>query len=809
MPVFTPTKASAACSRGLTRSHTPIPPVPPIPPSLSPSTPIARLRPPNPVTPLNPIHPHRPFWTRTPTPFKEPIFSPIRTPYSPCGSFPPTPSTPSLRRFVSPLHPEGAGVARPVPRPGDGLSPISAMIAEFRARDPRRGGRERPDTGPVYRCEACDRVRLFLPAVWCGHQVTPSRMKNGMRVVYLNPPKTKKKPHRMGHYPPGKDKRTGRVKAKPVAAAPPANDEVSDEHVASSPAVKAQSPKRVVTSPTVEPIPAPFVPSSPTVHTPFRNPDLNDQPLHWSPRMFKPEIDRHNWTWSDWDSPSREIEDVTYQTDTWPIRDPFARFPPELRKKLQDIMAMKPKGTPPATHSTDSVTADSVRYEQVDIASSFPSSSDKSIRSGSSDSSWVVLNDVPWPPRLLQMLLDAEEQDRRLAAKGFFDREWANSTIQSASNLDVSHHSERERSSSSSENLSAPSTSGPDVSVRSQSPQLSSWIDLDISKWSDETFGMYTKLEDIRRAGGEDPSTSSSEASTHSASIPDASIRSASPDFSTWVDIVEKKWTDQLFTVINGAEERKRAARIEALNAAGASTHSASGSDASTHSSSTEFSTYVDVDEKKWSDQTFDLFNMMDEGRRERAQKDARAAAGVSTLFASDSDTSDLSRSSEFSPWVRLKMPKWSDDTFQIYTEIEEARRRGPEELSTTLSVSSSDASLPLNPDVHFSAQQHFHSLQGPPSPSPSVEAPSIPVLSQPVQVDHHTAPVQQFPPSRRTRSSRHFHTMRQLPSAPLVEPKQSSEEPSQGSGLGWKSLACVAAAAAAVGAGLAYWFSG
>lgn len=168
MPVFTPTKASAACSRGLTRSHTPIPP---IPPSLSPSTPISRLPQANPVTPINPIHSRRPFWIDTPTPIKEPLFSPIRSPFSPCGSFPPTPSTPSLRRFVSPLHPSGAGELRPVPRPGDGLSPVSAMIADFRARDPRRGGRERQPAKPQYRCEACDRVRMLLPATWCAHQV--------------------------------------------------------------------------------------------------------------------------------------------------------------------------------------------------------------------------------------------------------------------------------------------------------------------------------------------------------------------------------------------------------------------------------------------------------------------------------------------------------------------------------------------------------------------------------------------------------------------------------------------------------------
>ncbi|OTB15314.1 hypothetical protein K445DRAFT_116528 [Daldinia sp. EC12] len=55
---------------------------------------------------------------------------------------------------------------------------------------------------------------------------------------------------------------------------------------------------------------------------------------------------------------------------------------------------------------------------------------------------------------------------------------------------------------------------------------------------------------------------------------------------------------------------------------------------------------------------------------------------------------------------------------------------------------------------------------------------------------------------------SQHFCAKRQLPSAVMVK-RQSSEVPSGGSGFGWKSLACVGVAAAAVGAGLAYaWLS-
>lgn len=619
-------------------------------------------------------------------------------------------------------------------------------------------------------------------------------MKKGMRVVSLpSVQEVQKKLRSYGLPEPRNSKRTGKAKAKPVAVASSAREEVPDQRVVSSPAVETKSPERVSTSPVAEPRPTPPITSSPTVHTPFRNPDLNDKPLHWSPRMFKPEIDRYNWSWSEWDSPSREFEDVTYETEDWPIRDPFARFPPELRKRLQEIMAMAPKTKLSTTHSTDSL-ADTVRYEEVNLMSSFGSSSDESVRSKLlDDDSWVVLNDVPWPPNLLRMLLSSEEQDRRLAAKGFFDREWAKSPIQPASDLDVSHQSLSQDFSSlpqpdidvdsrpsSSKSLSTPSASPPDMSVHSQ-------------------------------VGDEESNISTSSSSTHSASIPLASTRSASPEFSTWIEISEKKWPDQLFNAINVAEENKRKrAQEEALAAAGVSTHSASASDVSDvsgRSQSPEFSTYVDVDEKKWSDGTFDLFNMMDEDRRARAIRDALAAAGP-PAFECGSDASDLSQSSEFSsPWFKLDVEKWSDDTFQMYTEIEECRRRGPE-TTTTLSVSGLDASLPLETDAHSAAQQHFHSFLQP--SSPSAEIPSIPTVSQPVHVHHHhTAPVQQFPPSRPTRSSRHFHTMRQLPSARAVEPHQSPEEPSRGSGFGWKSLACVAVAAATVGAGLAYWFSG
>ncbi|KAG4220874.1 hypothetical protein PC116_g30647, partial [Phytophthora cactorum] len=175
--------------------------------------------------------------------------------------------------------------------------------------------------------------------------------------------------------------------------------------------------------------PEPNIKNSPLGRIPFKNPDLDDKPLHWSPRMFKPEIDRHNWTWSDWDSPSREIEDVTYQTTDWPIHNPLAALPPHIREKLEALMQAERDilGQQPDSN----VTADTVRYEEVDTALSFlseastrsnrprlnPSHPDQSTSSSSEFSSWVNVDSRPWPPHVLRMFIEGEEERKEWEEK--------------------------------------------------------------------------------------------------------------------------------------------------------------------------------------------------------------------------------------------------------------------------------------------------------------------------------------------------------------------------------------------------------
>lgn len=180
------TQASAACSRGLTRSHNPPIPPPttsytsatsPISSTLStPSTPNRRPSPP--TTPVRRPHPFRgrPYdevaagdtsdsslMGYIPSPIDAPDFSPIRSPYSPCGSFPSTPSSAiPTRYFVSPVNDrEGARERRRESRP----SPLTSLLAS-------RGIQRELTPSPQALCPECTKVKILLPARWCGHQVT-------------------------------------------------------------------------------------------------------------------------------------------------------------------------------------------------------------------------------------------------------------------------------------------------------------------------------------------------------------------------------------------------------------------------------------------------------------------------------------------------------------------------------------------------------------------------------------------------------------------------------------------------------------
>lgn len=198
MPLFTPTKASAACSRGSTGSHTPLSPLssfrfrcrlPRVPVTPSP----LRSRPAF-VDDSPPTLPYRP------TPIVSPIGSPIRSPYSPIAPFPRTPSTPpfvvsptiasptldavgarerrrELRRDVAAAPPQPAS---PTPNPKGAReerresrlshrpkpSHILASVGSRGARERRRELRLETTPG------ACDRVHMLLPAKWCPHQVS-------------------------------------------------------------------------------------------------------------------------------------------------------------------------------------------------------------------------------------------------------------------------------------------------------------------------------------------------------------------------------------------------------------------------------------------------------------------------------------------------------------------------------------------------------------------------------------------------------------------------------------------------------------
>ncbi|KAI2470127.1 hypothetical protein F4781DRAFT_195902 [Annulohypoxylon bovei var. microspora] len=484
------TQMSAACSRGLTRSHTP---------PIAPSTP--------PPRPRLPPHPFRgrpvdeaaaisssdsPLMGYIPSPIQSPVFSPIRSPFSPCGSFPSTPRTPTTKYFVSPIKDsKGARERRRESRP----SPLTSLLAAK--------GIERQVTprAPAL-CPECTKVKMLLPAKWCGHQVTPSRMKDGLRVVRINPNFGRTMGVRAQK--PRISRRAGLEKAKPVAAdslvdqveqqtpivnepaavepsmpervtsssifdeptvepstlervtsssvfdeqtvepsildrmtSSPVIDEpaveqstpsVANSPIIDQPTVEASTPKRVASSPVVESTPKPSTVCSPSIYTPFKNPYLDDQPLHWSPRMFKSEIDRHNWTWSEWDSPSGTIEDVTYQTEDWPANDPFARYPPHIRDRLREVLAMKPQRTR-ASDSAERKSAErrSVERKEAEGFSTIPirledflpsSSSNKPTDSKSEDlSTWVLIDDHPWSPTLLQMYIDGEKDREREAAR--------------------------------------------------------------------------------------------------------------------------------------------------------------------------------------------------------------------------------------------------------------------------------------------------------------------------------------------------------------------------------------------------------
>ncbi|KAI1778967.1 hypothetical protein F4818DRAFT_235580 [Hypoxylon cercidicola] len=539
-------------------------------------------------------------------------------------------------------------------------------------------------------------------------------MKAGMRVVQITLPKAK----------------------KPTATVA---EKGSKKRIAASPPVETRPRKRVVRSPDFETGPEPVSSATPHAHsatcshcethdllepphTPSRNLDSNGQPFPWSPSMFSPDNARHNWTWSDWDSPSWEFEDVTYQSDDSP-KDPLARLHPVLRAKIKAVLAMKPNWSPPAT-STDSLEPDTFSFIQPNYMGSF--SSHVSTRSKSPDSSWVNIDEAPWPTRLLQMRLDDSRYNPQLERIVMPEFSPLSSRSGSVSSLDTSTHSrrysqrsERDTRDRSAKILSVPSASHSDASIHSRRSSRQS---------ERNTQDCSAKIPSA-------PPASSLDASIHSRRSSQRSERNT----------------------------RDLSAKIPSVP-------SASHSDASIPSPPSEPSSPLDVDVEEQPGSYLDVLREAEERLRQRQAQ--RAQTGIRDRLPNDTDS--------------------SLGSFHI-------RSVSSSSGGSTRSNSTGDI------------LRHFRSFSRPSSPliEEAIEEEEAPPTFIP---ESYTAPVRLAsppPPPPPTPASRHFHTLRQLPLASAVETRQTVEEPPRGEGFGWKSLACVAVAAAAVGAGLAYWFTG
>ncbi|KAI1761139.1 hypothetical protein GGR53DRAFT_469643 [Hypoxylon sp. FL1150] len=633
-------------------------------------------------------------------------------------------------------HPLLPRVLLPTRRPKP--THILASIGSRGARETRRERRREATPG------ACDRVQMLLPAKWCPHQVSPSRMEAGMRVVRIHIPKDK---------PKAQPKAQPKVQ-KPTATA--AEKTRSKKRIATSPLVETRPSKRVVQAQSGAHARSATHVHSPThihspscVHsqaygvltTPFRNPDLNDRPpQQW--RMFKePGYDRRNWTWSDWDSPSQEFEDVTWQSADQPlVRDPFAHLPPALRERIQAVLGMKPDHHAPLTD----VTADTVRYESAEFMSTIssreyahfvkPMPAKEATRSRSPDSSWDIVDEKPWSSQLLEMRLD----DWRInpLVERFVMPE--HSPLSShASSLDASTPSQRTASNTrdcSAKIPSAPSASAPSASA---------------------------------------PSASAPSASAPSASALDASVHSQSSGPSSKAEVVQKQSVDCL-KILQQAEEKLRERQAQrALTGK----RDRLPSDSSESNSGSSFSS------ESLSAILRNLESGSQSGKRDRLPSDGP-----------ESNSSSSVSSESLSAILRNMEPgshSGSDASTHSSSDLAATIRHpnsGPER--------NSGASTPSS---HAKAKQHFHALSRP--SSPAVEAPPTLIPQS------HTAPIRLATPPPPPTTPQRFYTQRQLPSA---EPRRPVEEQSRGAGFGWKSLACVAVGAAALGAGLAYaWFSG
>ncbi|KAI0897619.1 hypothetical protein F4806DRAFT_495289 [Annulohypoxylon nitens] len=802
------TQASAACSRGLTRSHNPPIPPPttsytsytsatsPISSTLStPSTP--NRRPSRPTTPVRRPHPFRgrPYdevaagdtsdsslMGYIPSPIDAPDFSPIRSPYSPCGSFPSTPSSAiPTRYFVSPVNDrEGARERRRESRP----SPLTSLLAS-------RGIQRELTPSPQALCPECTKVKMLLPARWCGHQVTPSRMRDGWRIVRINPNLGKT----MGSKAQKRrvSRRTTVDKAKPIFT--DSSDSQVEEHMSAvnESEVESSFSGRVSASPVAEstPTPEPSAVSTPSyLRAPFKNPDLNDQPLHWSPRMFKPQIDRHNWTWSEWDSPSQTIEECTYETTDWPIHDPFSRYPPHVRQQLRAVLAMQPEKSQTMLSAEDfsSVKLDLGKLE-IGIGQSDPFvDKDDAKSSDEGFSSWVMINDRPWTPELYQMWIDSEkDRERQAARRRQFQPSDDTSSVSSLDTMDLlaelhdpdNHYDSRDpeprfpepsyaKPSYPESDHSAHPASYHSESSRSGSINLSYLLQRHIESFGDPPSSPGETLPSITDTDGSFP-----EVIVPSVPLPDVP---AAPALAQDEPILPESTSKAPASISEPTSEEDTFSPIpisslfpEAPTAVAESTIEDTFSPVPIPSLFPEAPTAV----------------------AESTREDTFSPVPLPALTA-EAPALPQAEEEEFSSWIDVDTRKWTDLTFRFHTRQEEGRRMGMYDNgsndSNSDSSNDSDFSFDItghlekNYGISLVSQQHFQFLRE--SQQPSIEA-------------------------RPAATSSGFAAARQLPSVTVMEPIRLSRDSSRGSEFGWKSLACVAVTAAAVGAGLAYaWFS-
>ncbi|KAI1658684.1 hypothetical protein F4813DRAFT_395569 [Daldinia decipiens] len=795
MPPVTPTKASAVLSRGLTRSHTNIPPFPSTP------SPLPRFSW-SPITPATPPTPTIPY---NPTPVRSPIFSPIRSPFSPLAPFPATPSPPSP--VVSPFS---------SPNSKAPPSPLSKLLVSMRARDQRRGARRgtNPPPKPKTLCPGCDRVKMLLPAKWCGHQVTPSRMKNGLRVVRIpknfpNDKATLAKKARLG-------RQTGQAKAKPVAT-DSTHEKRTKAPIADLPIAKTVTPKRAI----VEANPEPSIKSSPLVHTPFKNPDLNDKPLHWSPRMFKPEIDRYNWTWSDWDSPSREIEDVTYQTTDWPIHNPLAALPPHIRakleamKKLEKLLLEQQPGS--------SLTADTVRYEEVEIASSFSSEASthsKHTRStgtrsaqarsdstlSSEFSSWVDVNSRPWPPHVLQMFNEGEEERKEWAARRR-NQPTMSPLSESISDVYIPLDSPKP--------LREPSPEPAHSSGLSSLLQLYVESDSDRQRWQAEK---EKEKEEQEEKELREMVAKAKETYAHESSFEGSTAHSNSGSFASYNSDVANQYARSIQQIMQDLRAPSTAAPAPVPTPSPVPTAASPIHDSPPKSPTTHSDSYGSYNSDVALQYAGSIQQILRDLRAPSAAAEPVAEPTPASPAHDDSFESQDTRSNSFGSYNSDVANKYAGSIQQIMRDLRASSAAKPAAAPETTSA------LPAHEDSFESPDAHADSYGSYNSDVANQYARSIQQIMQDLRASSTAAPAPAPAPasisspasasgsastSAPSSPSQHFFARRQLPSAFALERPRPAEAPARGSGFGWKSLACVGVAAAAVGAGLAYaWLS-